>query len=143
MTSFHSMLLLYSWLAVWPAPAMSQNLVQPDLPPPNFPNEILLQIISILQSNRDEISHGTLYSFLRVSRTCYSMAFQALYQCPYVTTANSNRFKQSLAKSGYGNMVKRLHLPNLYHQPSDEISIIQECKDGLEEFIAIGSSLQT
>ena len=138
MTSFH---LLYPWLAR-PAPAMSPNLVQPDIPPPHFPNEILLQIISILQSNRDNISCGTLYSFLRVSRTCYTMAFQALYQCPYVTTANSDRFKRSLVKSGYGSMVKRLQLPNLHHQSNDEVSIIQECKDGLEQFIAIGSSLQ-
>lgn len=142
-TSFH---LLYPWLAC-PAPAMSQNLVRPDSPPPHFPNEILLQIISILQSNRDDISHGTLYSFLRVSRNCYSLTFQALYQCPYVTAANYNQFNQSLVKSGYGSMVKRLYLPclpELYSQsqPSDEDSIIQECKDGLEEFIALEDSLQ-
>lgn len=42
----------------------------------------------------------TFHSFLLVPRSCYSMAFQALYQCPYLTNANSYRFKTSLALSG-------------------------------------------
>ena len=131
---------LSTWLTVCP-PAMLPNLVQRDSPLPHLPNEILLQIISTLQSNRDDKSHGTLYSFLRVSRTCYSMAFQALYQCPYVTATNCDRLIKSLNKFGYGSTVKRLHLRCLNRQASNEVNIIQQCQDGLEEFIAIESSL--
>lgn len=121
----------YPWL-IWFTPAMSQNLVQPDLPLPYFSNKILLQIILIFQSNRDSISCGTLYSFLQVSRACYSMAFQALYSCLYITTENSNCFKRLLVKFRYGIIVKKLRLRNSPYQPHDEVLIIQDCKDKLE-----------
>ncbi len=143
-SSFVQMLIalgLFCWPTVRPAPAMLRDRVMmPGVVPPSLPNELLFQIISILQLNGDEKSQGTLCSFLRVSRTYYSMAFRALYQCPYVTYANCHRFKKSLVQFGYGSIVKRLHLPRLNNEQSVKISIIQGCKDGLEEFVAVGSS---
>lgn len=129
-------------LCLFPSPtlAMLPDLVQRDPPLPHLPNEILLQIISILESNCDDIFHTILHSFLLVPRSCYSMTFQALCQCPYLTNANSYRFKTSLALSGYGSMVKRLHLRSFFYLSCEDL-IIQECKDGLKEFIAIESSL--
>ena len=130
------------FLCCWPTVrAMLRNRgLMPDVPPPILPNKLLLQIISILQLSGDEESQGTLYSFLRVSRTCYSMAFRALYECPYVTIANCHRFQKSLFKFGYGSMVKRLHLRRLSARQGAELLIIQECKGGLEEFVAVGST---
>lgn len=119
---------------------LRNRVVMPDVPPPSLPNELLLQIVSILQLDGDGKSQGTLYSLLRVSRACYSMAFRALYQCPYVTFSNCHRFKRALAKFGYGSIIKRLHLRMLSNQRGVDVSIVKECKDGLEEFVAVYSS---
>lgn len=139
-SSFQTLLGLFRWTTFRPAAQLRNRLVKLDVPPPLLPNELLLQIIYILQSNGDEKSQGTLYSFLHVSRTCYSMAFRALYQCPYVTVSNCHRFKRSLVKFKNGSMVKRLHLRRLADRRGVEVLIIQECKDGLEEFVAVGAS---
>ena len=137
---FQTLLGLFRWTTFRPAAQLQNRLVKPYVPPPLLPNKLLLQIIYILQSDGDEKSQGTLFSFLCVSRTCYSMAFRALYQCPYVTVSNCHRFKKSLVKLKNGNMVKRLHLRRLSDCRGIEVLIIQECKDGLEEFIAVGAS---
>ena len=122
-------------LASRQAPVMSRDRVVP----PSLPNELLLQIISILQLSGDRKSQGALCRFLRVSRTCYSMAFRALYQCPYVTYDNCHRFNRSLDEFGHGSIVKRLHLPRFQNQNRVHLSIIEGCTDGLEEFVAVES----
>ncbi|PGH15081.1 hypothetical protein AJ79_02607 [Helicocarpus griseus UAMH5409] len=114
---------------------------------PFLPAEIIIHILSYLQDQ--PLRQHTLNACCLVSRLWYSAALPLLYERPYISGNNFDKFAlaicppaQAYAPRGdLGRFVRRLDFSRLVHHLSTSTTtrFLGRCKEGLEIFIAPAS----